>query len=173
MHLDLKWKVLIFVHRVQTHGASNRDTRLYPPHNISSVYLITTTYVQHTGHITNGMRSGRSAPQDSAFSSPTPAPTSPEWPSQEEPGSGLTASALVSDVSAPACTNGVWPLRPASVAQNKPSTMLSSTVQSIDLPMDWRCWTMRQLNGCSTPTPRSSAAKQWFQQLAQKTSLRL
>ena len=31
----------------------------------------------------------------------------PEWPSQEEPGSGLTASAPVSDVSAPACTNGV------------------------------------------------------------------
>jgi len=34
---------------------------------------------------------------------------SPEWPSQEEPGYGLTASALVSGVSAPACTNGVWP----------------------------------------------------------------
>ena len=29
-------------------------------------------------------------------------------------------------------------------------------------------WTMRQLNGCSTSVPRSSAAKQWFQQLAQK-----
>jgi len=28
---------------------------------------------------------------------------------------------------------------------------------------------MRQLNGCSTPASRSSAAKQWFQQLAQKT----
>ena len=27
---------------------------------------------------------------------------------------------------------------------------------------------MRQSNGCSTPAPRSSAAKQWFQQLAQK-----
>jgi len=35
-------------------------------------------------------------------------------------------------------TNGVRPpLRPVSVAQkNKPSTMLSSSVQSIDLPMD-------------------------------------
>jgi len=31
------------------------------------------------------------------------------WPSQEEPASGLTASAPVSDVSTPACTNGVWP----------------------------------------------------------------
>jgi len=27
---------------------------------------------------------------------------------------------------------------------------------------------MRQLNGCSTAAPRSSAAKQWFQQLVQK-----
>jgi len=26
---------------------------------------------------------------------------------------------------------------------------------------------MRQLNGCSTPAPKSSATKQWFQQLAQ------
>ena len=99
-----------------------------------------------------------------------------EWPSQEELGSGLTASAPVSDVSAPACTNGVWPpLRPVSVAQkNKPSTMCSSTVQSIDLPMDctpWRFWTMRQLNGCSTPAPKSSAAKQWLQELAQKKKI--
>ena len=98
---------------------------------------------------------------------------SPKWPSQEEPGSGLTASAPVSDVSAFACTNGVWsPLRPVSVAlKNKPSTMLSSNVQSIDLPMDcmaWRFWTTRQWNGCSTSAPRSSAAKQWSQQLAQK-----
>ena len=47
-----------------------------------------------------------------------PAPAPPELPSQEEPGSGLTASALVSDVSAPAYTSGVWPpLRPVSVAQ--------------------------------------------------------
>ena len=92
----------------------------------------------------------------------------PEWHSQDEPGSGLTASAPVSDVCTPACTNGVWPsLRPVSVAQkNKPSTTLSSNVQSTDLPMDcmaWRFWTMRQSNGCSTSAPRSSAVKQWFQ----------
>jgi len=62
----------------------------------------------------------------------------PERPSQEEPGSSLAASAPVSGVSAPACTNGVWlPIRPVSVAQkNKPSTMLSFNVQSIDLLMD-------------------------------------
>ena len=67
--------------------------------------------------------------------------------------------------SAPAWKNEVWPLlRPVSVAQNnKPSasTMLSSNVQSIDLPVDctaWRFWMMRQSNGCSTPARRSSAA---------------
>ena len=61
-----------------------------------------------------------------------------ERPSQEQPGSSLIAYAPLSDVSAPACTNGVWPpLRPVSVAQkNKPSTILSSNVQSIDLPME-------------------------------------
>ena len=58
-----------------------------------------------------------------------------------------------------------------SVAQkNKPSTMLSSNVQSIDLHTDcmaWRFWTNRQPNGCSTPAPKSSAAKQWIKELAQ------
>jgi len=88
------------------------------------------------------------------------------------PESSLTASAPVSGVSAPVGTNGVWlPLRPVSVAQNIPSTMLSSNVHSIDLLMDctaWWFWTMRQSNGCSTPSMRSSAAKQWLEQLAQK-----
>jgi len=168
------------VHRKQTHGASNRDTQWYPPHNILSVYLTTTAYVRRSGRITSGMRSGRTASQDSAFSVPTPAPTHPEWPSQEQRRSGLTASAPVSDVSAPACTNGlgVWhPLRSVSVAQkNKPSTMSSSNVQSTDLLTDctaWRFWTMRQLkNGCSTPAPRSSATKQWFQQISQKKKIK-
>jgi len=68
------------VHRVQMHDASNRDTHLYPPHNNSLVYLTTTTYVRRTGRITNGMRIGRTVPQDSAFSSPTPANTPPERP---------------------------------------------------------------------------------------------
>jgi len=70
------------------------------------------------------------------------------------------------------CTNGVWPpLRPVSVAQNKPLTMLSSNVQSTDLLMHytaWRFWTMRQLNDCSTLAPKSSAAKQWIEELSQK-----
>ena len=118
------------------------------------------------------MRSGRTNPQGSVFSSPQ-WHSLPEWPSQEEPVSGWTVSAPVSGVSAPSCSNGVWPpLRPVNVAQkSKPSTMLSSNVQSIDLSMDciaWRFWMMRQANGCSAPAPRSSAAKQWFEQLAQK-----
>ena len=67
--------------------------------------------------------------RNSVLSSLTSAPIFPEWPCQEQSGSGLTAYAQVSDVSASACTNGVWPLlRLASVGQkNKPWTMLSST----------------------------------------------
>ena len=55
-------------------------------------------------------------------------------------GSGSTASAPVSDVSAPACTNGVWPLlRLVSVEhRNRPLILLYFNVQSIDLP-----WTER------------------------------
>jgi len=99
--------------------------------------------------------------------------TTPEWPSQKEPVSVLTTSTLVSDVSAPACTDEVWPpLRSVSVAQkNKPSAMLSSNAQSIDLLMDctaWRFWTMRQSNDCSRPAPRSGTAKQCLEELAQK-----
>ena len=48
--------------------------------------------------------------------------------------------------------------------------MSSSKVQSIDLPTDctaWRFWMMRQPNGCSTPAPKFSAAKQWIKELAQ------
>ena len=112
-------------------------------------------------------------PQNWAFSYPTLVSTPPEWPSQEVPGFSLTSLALVSDVSAPAWTNRVWPpLKPVSVAQkNKPLTMSSSNVQSTDLfmySMAWRFWTMRQLNGCSTPAPKSSAGMQWIQELTQK-----
>jgi len=90
-------------------------------------------------------------------------PTLLEWSCQEQRGSGLTTSAPASDVSALVGTKGRWPLlRLVSVGQKmKPLTMLSSTVQSIDLPMEstaWRFWMMRQSIGCSTPAPRSRAA---------------
>ena len=54
------------VHRVLLHGASNRNTHLYSTHSNSSASL-TTTYVRHSGRIINGMRSGRTTPQDSAL----------------------------------------------------------------------------------------------------------
>ena len=154
----------VFFHNI----LPNRDTHLYSPHNISSVYLTTTTCVRRSGRITSGMRSDWTTPQN-IFIPDTGTHPSPEWPSQEEPGSGSIASAPVSNVSAPAFTNGVWPpLRHVSVAQrNKPLTMLSSNVQSTDLLIDcmaWRLWTMRQSNGCSTPAPKSSAVKQWIEE---------
>ena len=94
-----------------TTSQTNRDTRLYPPHNNSSIHLTTTTtYVRRPGRITSGKRSGWTTLRDSALSSPTPASTLPEWPFQAKRGSGLTASTPVSDISAPACTNAVWPL---------------------------------------------------------------
>jgi len=44
----------------------------------------------------------------------------PGMPSQEEPVSGLTVSTPVSDVSAPACTNGVQPpLQPECGAEEQ------------------------------------------------------
>jgi len=64
--------------KVQMHGASNRDTHMYPPHNNSSVHLATTTYVRRSGRITDGMRSGWRTLRDSVLSSPTSAPTLPE-----------------------------------------------------------------------------------------------
>ena len=120
------------------YGALNRDTHLYPPHKKSSVHL-TTTYVRRSGRITIGMRSGWTTPQGSAFSSPTPSPIPLEWPSQEAPGSGLTASTPVSGVSAPVCTNGVWPpLRPVSVAQkSKPPHGLHGLTFLDDETIEW------------------------------------
>ena len=55
------------VHRAQLHGASNRDTHLYPPHNNSSVFLTITIHVRRSGRIINGMRCGQTTPQDSAL----------------------------------------------------------------------------------------------------------
>jgi len=97
--------------------------------------------------------------QDSALSSPTPTPTLLDWHFQEQRGSGLTASAPVSRRFRSWLHKRVWPaLRPVSVAQkNRTSAILSSSVQPIDVPMDftaWRFWKMRQLNCCSTPAPR-------------------
>ena len=108
-------------------GISNRDTRFYPPHNNSSVHLTTTTYVRRSVRITDGMRNCWTTLRDSALSSLPSVPTRLEWPFQEQRETRLTASVTMSDVSAPAYTNGLWPLlRPVSMAQkNKTSTILS------------------------------------------------
>jgi len=62
-----------------------------------------------------------------------------------------------------AYTNGIWPLlHLGSVTwKNRPPTMLSFTVQFTDLSVEcmvWCFWMTRELNGCSTPAPRCSAA---------------
>jgi len=172
LNLDICSTQRSLVHRVQMHAGSNRDT-------VCTLRITTRQFFwqqQHTcgalgGSPTECAVGGQ--PHNTRIFIPDTVTHPTEWPSQEEPGSGLTASALVSDVSTPTCTHGVWPPLPSvSVAQkNQPSTMLSSNVQSIDHLMDctaWRFWTMRQSNGCSTPAPRSRAAKQWFEELAQK-----
>jgi len=67
----------------------------------------------------------------------------------------------------------VWPLLlPVSVSQNQPSTMLSSNALPTDLLMNYTAslfWTMRT-NGCPTLAPRSSAPKQWSEELVQTTN---
>ena len=104
--------------------------------------------VRRIGRIINGMRSGRATPQDSAFSSPTPPPTSSEWLSQEQPGSGLTASARFRSYlykwgmsSSAACECD---------AEEKTVDHVVLQCPSIDLPIyctAWRFWSIRQWNG--------------------------
>jgi len=122
---------------------------------------------QHTCATLGGsrMRRGCTTPRDSVFSSGTLAPILGEWSFQEQYGFDLTASTPLSDVPTPAGTNGVCPplLHVSVVHKNKPSTMFSSNVQSIDLHMDctaWRFSMMRQLNSNSTSAPRTSAASE-------------
>jgi len=55
-----------------------------------TVHLTTTTYVRQSGRITNGIRSGWITLRDSVLSSPTLAPTLPEWLCQEQQVHGLT-----------------------------------------------------------------------------------
>jgi len=121
------------IYRVWTHSISHRDTHLCSPHNISSVHLTKTNEVRPSERITDGIPSDWRTLPDSVYQPITSAPTLLDWPYQDQHGSGLIAAASVSDVSAPACTNGIWPLlRLVSVVQrNTPLTMLSSTVQSI------------------------------------------
>ena len=131
-------RTLVFKRNIRSQ-IDNRDTHLYPPH--SSIH-VTTTEVRRTGRIIDGMRSSWTTARDTVFAFPMSSYTLLEWPSQEERGSSLTVSAPMTDDSAPACTNGVWPpLRTVSVAQkNRSLTMLSFNVQTIDVPMYCAAW---------------------------------
>jgi len=77
----------------------------------------------------------------------------------------------VSDVSAPACTNGVWPpLRPVNVVHGAAEQTVNHVVLQCPIhqpPNGLHGLTMRQPNGCSKHAPKSSAAKQWIKELAQ------
>jgi len=100
--------------------------------------------------------------------SPTSAPTLVEWPSQEQPGSGSTASHRCGKLPllrtqmgyGPFC--GLWVQRrgtdrwPYWPSMSNPSTYPWST-------LPYGSAMMRQFNGCSTPAPRSSTAKQWIE----------
>jgi len=122
------------VHRVGMHVISNPDTHLYLPHDNSSVHL-TTTELQRSGQITDGMRSCWRTLQDLVLSSLTLAPSLLEWSRQKQ---RAWLNRIRTVVGRFRSTNGVWPLlRPVSVAQkNKPSTTLSPNTQFIDLPVD-------------------------------------
>ena len=120
------------VHQMGMHGIWNRDTHSYLLHN-TLVHLTTLTEVRHAGRITDGMRKGWRALQDSVLPSLTHPPgmalPRTAW-------SGSTASEPVTDISAPVCMNGVRPLlRLVSAAKKIESLiMLSSNVQSMARP---------------------------------------
>ena len=126
------------IHQVQTQGASNRDTHLYPPHNISVLHL-TTTYVRRTGRVINGMQSWRTTHNTPYFHPRHRHPPTRNDPPKKILGSGLTASAPVSDISAPACTNGVRPLFAACewAQKDKRSTVWFSYVPKVDVVNSW------------------------------------
>jgi len=155
------------------HGASNRDTHLYLPRNNSSVHLTTTTYVQRSGGITNGMWGGRKTLQDSAFSSAIPAPNPPKttlprtiWVRLNRlcNGVGHFRSCLYKwgMASSTACECGAEEQTVGHVVLqcliHRPPHGLHGLTVLDDETIEWL------LNTC----PRSSAAKQRFEELAQK-----
>ena len=127
-----------------------------------------TTEVRRSGRITDGLRSSWTTLRDSVLSSPISAPTLLEWPCLPRT-AWVRLNRFLNDVGRFRSFLHKWGMVPSghtSVAQNRPSIMLSSNVQSIDLPMDctaWRFRMMGQSNGCSTPAPRSNTAKQWIE----------
>ena len=74
-----------------------------------SVHPPTTSEVRLSWRITDGMLSGWTTLRDFVLS--CQAPSLPEWPFREQRAFSLIPSAPVSDISAPAHTNSVWPIR--------------------------------------------------------------
>ena len=73
-------------------------------HNNPSVHITTVTEVQPSEWIADGMQKGWRALRASVLSSRTHPPGMSRQ--EQRAGSGSTASAAVSDVSAPVCTHG-------------------------------------------------------------------
>jgi len=107
-----------------------KSRHLCSPHTNPWV-ILTTTYVQRSGRITNGRRSVRTTLRNSALFSPTLEPTVPEWPFKEQRGSGPTVPCLHK-----------WGMAySVGVAQMiRPSTTLSSNYPPIELLMDCTAW---------------------------------
>ena len=154
---------------MQTHGALNRDTHLYPSHNNSSVPLTTTTYVRRSGRLTNGIWGGRTTPQDSVFSFPTTPASSPPrmtlsrkawvWFNCLHTRVGHVRSCLYKwgVVSSAACECGTEEQTVDHVVFQYPSHRPHYGLHGLTVLDD-----LRQSNGGSTPAPRSGAAKQWL-----------
>jgi len=107
--LDIYSTQISPVYRVGKPGITNWGTHFCPPHNNSSVHLSTKKEGQRSGWFTERKRRGWTTLRDSAISSPKSAPIHLEWPWQEQRRFGLTASAPVSELSAPAYRNGQAP----------------------------------------------------------------
>ena len=122
----------------------------YPANNNSSVHMTTTTEVGRTGRMTDKNAEWLENTTRLSTLSPKSAPTLLERSSQTQCGSGLNASAPVSDVSAPAyygCFRGLWEWRKGTdcwPSLSNPSTSLRKHDLKI-LPDETIAWL---LNTC-------------------------
>ena len=149
------------VHWVEMHSISKYDPFASAAERLISSSL-DNTEVWWSGRITGGWQSRWRTLCDSLLSSLTSAPTLQGCLCQDQRGTSLTTSAPVSNLSTPAYKYEVWPFCSLLGTEKQTVYHVVLTVQSIDLPMEnkaWWFWITRQLNGCSTPAPRSSEGK--------------
>jgi len=131
-------------------------------HQCSRHLTTTTTEVPCFGLITNGMQT-----RLHVFSSPTAAPTLLKWPCQEQP--WVRLNRLCTSVRHFCSSLHKLAMAPSAACEYgaEEQTVYHVVLQCliINLPMDctaWWFWMIKQLTGCSTPAPRSNAAKQWI-----------